>query len=247
VISEQPEHEVPVTIHGEWDCRLTDRWFSSFVSQPGAPDSHVLRQLPPDTDLDLWLGIDHGTGRGNQYAVLLGVEKNHRHTGYRRMWALGEVWYESIVTPGQVAQGILAMLREWGWGWADLEGVFGDIDATNDAGARIGNRDIEDAVRLEMGVRSREALRPRIRSAKRGAGRGSGSKRTGLLWLHRRIVARDLLFLTSCPRLITSIDKWRSEAKSPYMHPIDALIYASLDPIRKGPKRNVSTAALTVR
>ena len=247
VISDQPEHEIPVTIHGEWEFRFTERWFSSFVSAPGVPGSHVHASLPPELDLDLWLGIDHGTGRGNQYAVLLGVEKEYQPTGFRRMWALGEVWHEDIATPTQVAADILARLREWGWAWKDLEGAYGDIDATDDRGTRMGNLDIEDAIRREIGIKVREGLRPRIRSAKRGRGRGAGSKKTGLVWLHQRMVGHDLRVLTSCPTLIEALDKWRNEPKSPHMHPIDGLIYSALHPMLRGPLRESGAVAVLVR
>tara|TARA_Y100001963_G_scaffold127960_1_gene181808 strand:- start:94 stop:1023 length:930 start_codon:yes stop_codon:yes gene_type:complete len=231
---ETPAHEIPVTIDGEWECRLTDRWFSAFVSDSSAEGSHVLQELP-DEDWDLSIGIDHGTGNGNQIAILLAVSRLPGPTGYRRMIVLDEAWSPGMTSPEQDAREIVSMLRRWGWRWSDLHRVYGDIPATDDAGVRKGNLDIEDALRRELGLRSRRQLKPRIWSAKRGRGRGAGSKRVGLLWLHRRLVERNLLVYSRCHRLIAALDKWCAEPKSPHMHPIDALIYASLDPMRRGP------------
>jgi phage terminase large subunit-like protein len=232
--AETPAHEVPVTIDGEWECRLTDRWFSAFVSDPKAEGSHVLTELP-DEDWDLSIGIDHGTGNANQIAILLAVSRLPGPTGYRRMIVLDEAWSPGMTSPEQDAREIVSMLRRWGWRWGDLHRVYGDIPATNDDGSRKGNLDIEDALRRELGLRSRRQLKPRIWSAKRGRGRGAGSKRLGLLWLHRRLVERNLLVYSRCHRVIASLDKWCAEPKSEHMHPIDALIYACLDPIRRGP------------
>lgn len=233
-IADQPEHEVPVTIHGEWNMRSTERWFSAFVSAPDVEGSHVAHTAP-DVDLDLYLGIDHGTGEANQIAILIGVEKTQRESGYRRIWALDEVWSESITTPQLFGRDVVAMLARWGWSWRDLEKAYGDIPATDHRGSRIGNRDVEDAVRRHLGLSNRRQLKPRIFSAKRGEGRGGGSHRAGMLWLHQRMVAHDFRVLTRCEQLIASLDKWKQEPKSPYKHAIDGLHYACIPQIRLGP------------
>lgn len=244
---EVPAHEEPVTIDGEWECRLTDRYFSAFISEPDNEVQHVVTRLPSGLDLDLFLGIDHGTGRGNQIAILVGVEKKAGPGGYCRMWVLDEVWFDEIVTPEQFAKGIDDMLRDWRWQWHDLTRVYGDIDATNEDGSRIGNLDIEDALRRKYGKRDRKELRPRIFSAKRGRGRGNYSKRPGLLWLHRRMVGGDLRVLSRCARLVESLDKWRQEPKSEWMHAIDGLLYAVLFQIRRGPLQPGTNIKLHVR
>ncbi|MCB9681823.1 MAG: hypothetical protein H6733_10150 [Alphaproteobacteria bacterium] len=215
-------YTVPVRIHGEWEFRLQGAFFGEFDH-----DRHV-GPPPRNLDLDVYLGIDHGYARGNAAAVLVGVDRSTiTATSYPTVYVLDESWAPAVTTPEADAAGILAMLRRWGWSWGDLRAGWGDIPTHAGAG-RKGNLDVEDAVRRSLGLRSRDALFPRLATAKRGRGgaAGRGAVEYGSGWIHRRMVSDQFRVHPHCTRLIESLDKWQGDRDSEHKHLIDALRYA---------------------
>jgi len=238
-------YTVPVRIHGEWDMRLTDRFFGAFVSDPSVEGSHVA-DPPPYLDLVACVGMDHGYARGNAASVLIGVDESTiQKTGYPTVWVLDEGWSPEVTTPDHDADNLLGMLSRQRWRWSELAHVYGDIPTRAGAG-RKGNLDIADSVRRRLGLRHRDQLHPRIYTAKRGRRGGAGSVEYGCGWLHRRMVMGQFFISPRCVRLIEGIDKWQGEKESEHKHLIDGLRYGLTHYIRGG-RKSARGARLVVR
>ena len=51
-------HEASIVLDGAWETPPDGQAFPAFDPRPGG--THVVTEIPPDLELDLWLGIDHG-------------------------------------------------------------------------------------------------------------------------------------------------------------------------------------------
>lgn len=248
LLADTPEVERDVTCHGEWESAVEGQYFSAFIADPAVSDSHVIRRIPPTVELQGCVGVDHGTGRGNQAGVLVGVDDRQSSTGYPTIYVAEEYFNTTITTSEQDGDAVLAMLERRGWSYDELRWVYGDIPAGHGAG-RKGNLDLADALARRLRLRSRDDLEPRIHTSKRGKGQGSGagSMRYGLKWIHQRMVAGELLIDARCVRLIEALQKFDGTKDSPHKHIIDALHYALTAYIRRGPRTRAQPVRLLTR
>lgn len=241
VIASTIPHEVPVRVHGEWEMRMENRYFTPFRSS--GTDAHVIAVVP-DHDYEPHIGIDHGHRPGKQVAYLVGV--------YRRADGPGVVVLDEYcddvgtASPQQDARGVLAMLARQGWSWRrDLKSAHGDRVHMPGKEGKKSNRDLQAHIARELGV-APDALYPGIATAKHGEGRGSGSVEVGEKWLFH-LMNRPGAFAVHqrCKRLIEALDKY-TMADDEYKDPIDALRYA-LAPYIFARVQRTQPATLVVR
>lgn len=224
-IEKTPAHEVPVVIHGEWEMRTTGRYFDRFISMQGAPGTHV-HARPPKGKVRVCLGIDHGTKPGKQIAVLVAVAEPSTPDGYPRVYVVDE-YVDRVggALPEDDARGILDMLERHGMRWESLDHVNGDRVHLPGSGSQKSNLDLQVQIAKLLKVSTRD-IRPKIRTVKRGQGRGGGSLTTGSRWLYHCTV-RDGGFGVHprASRLIDALDNY-TMADDDYKDPVDALRYA---------------------
>jgi len=231
-IAKTPAHEVPVVIHGEWEMRVSGRYFDLFVSDPNVPGAHVHSRLPAGT-VKVCLGIDQGSRPGKQIAhlVLVTVPTAGPSKGHPCVYVLDSYVDEfGGALPEDDAAGILAMLARHGMTWASIDYAWGDRVHMPGTGRQKSNLDLQAQVALQLRVPA-PSLRPQIRTVKRGHGHGgrsttrAGSLAIGCRWLYHAMVREGGFGVhPRCSRLIEALDKWNM-ADDDYKDPIDALRY----------------------
>lgn len=219
-----PDHEVPVVIDGEWETRSVDRYFTCF--RFGGAHSHVHERLP-EVDVDLALGIDHGSRPGKQIAVLMAVWLDA--DGRVHVYVLDEYTDRAgTATPADDARGILALLERHGWGWSDLQSAYGDRVHLPGRAEQKSNRDLQAQIARQLRC-APDAVQPPIRTAKRGTGRGSGSVQTRSRWLYQRMLEQDGVGVhPRCQRVLDAVARYDLRDNE-HKDPIDAIVYG-LDP-----------------
>ena len=216
-------HEVGIVVHGEWDPRVTDRYYMHWTGQVGEPPG-----------LDLWtgLGIDHGSQPGKQCGVLVQV-RDRGPQAYPEVFVLAEtVDEQGKGSPRAFADDLLAMLGRWNLRWTDLDSAMGDRALTYDMkAARVSNTAIMKHLRRRVNGK----FHPPIRSAKKGSGRGRGSAQLRAKFLHYLMVepndadaaSRNLLTVhSSCTKLLDALNTWDGTDRHPSKDILDALFYA---------------------
>lgn len=216
-------HEVPVVVHGEWEFRIDGNVFRAFRKE--GQGAHVTEELPVG-DVELQIGLDHGSGANfSAAAVLVAVKPHPRHP---KVWVLDEYVSSGETTEEQDAQAILAMLERWNKSWRDLKRAYGDRPWQRGTLQRKSNDQLSRALEHEMTQRA-GTLHPEIRTVKRGKGRGGWkSVHMGCAFLHRAMV-RDGHFHVHprCEQVIASFGRWDGRDDD-WKHILDALRY-SLD------------------
>lgn len=219
-------HEVPVVIHGEWEMRSQGRYFDRFVSMPDAPGAHV-HDRPPPGRLTVCVGIDHGDRPGKQVAILAVVQPPENPRGYPRVYVL-DMYVDAAgsALPEDDARGVLDMLRRHGMQWASVDHVRGDRVHRPGTGSQKSNKDLQAQIAKILRVPAPD-LRPPIRTAKRGEGRGGGSVMVGSRWLYHAMV-RDGGFGVHprCAPLIHALDNYDPVVDDDHKDKVDALRYA---------------------
>jgi len=218
-----PGHEAAIILDGEWETPIEGRVFVAFDSRPGG--QHVVEQLPEGISFEsIFIGIDHGERDHKQCAVLVGVVGGGE---YPQVWVLDEYSGQGLTTPEDDAEGILAMLGRWGWGWDDLTQATGDkphdVRRITASVARKSNADLAVAI-------SRRLNRPggacRIRQAKTGRGSGRGSVDRGVRWLHTLMLRPDCFRVhVQAQATIEALTRW-DYSDDAHKDRIDALRYA---------------------
>lgn len=214
-------YERPVRIHGEWDFAVEGSYFAGFRAADVSLGGHLVDH-PPTSDLALYLGIDHGTGVGNQTAVLVGFAPDGC------LWVLDEWSRPQLSSIKEDAEEIVGMLSRMSVHWPDLVQAYGDIPAGHGA-ARRGNADLEEGIRKCLGLRSRKSLTPRIRTTASKRGKGSNPRQAAQYayrWLHRKMAEGRFRVLKQCEGLTAALGRWDGAPASSYKHLIDALHYA---------------------
>lgn len=248
---ETPSHEAPVTMDGEWETRSVGRVFGAF--QPIiAPQGHIFTDATrrPD-EARVLLGIDHGQTSGTQAIMLVEVEITT--DPHPSVWVLDEYCPSAATTSEQDADAVLGMLRRAGLGWSDVDEIWGDIPSGTGRldPARKGNLDLEDAIARRLGKRTRDALTPRIKTAKRGRDAGSGSVRLGIRYLHQQMVRQRFFVHQRCTTLINGLSNWqgrRGDKKDEgHKHPIDGVRYALRTYVTGQHQTGYATPALRTR
>jgi hypothetical protein len=209
--------------------RSIDRYFSTFRN--GGSRSHV-QVLDYEYDYAC-LGIDHGSRPGKQTAVLMLVREHEDGVG---IYVLDEyVDRAGTATPADDASGILAMLHRHRLQWRDLHSAYGDRVHMQGRAEQKSNKDLGVQIAKQLRVPFSD-LAPGIRTAKRGAGRGSGSAETRSRWLYHRIVRDAFLVHPRCTRVLEAIERYTLRDDD-FKDPIDAIVYG-LDPFTfRGPAR----------
>ena len=235
ITRETPAHEVPVRIGGEWETRMT----SSYFAESFRWNEHISDDAP-DADVDLVLGIDHGTLPGKQIALLLAI---WQADGRWCVHVLDEyVDHTGRATSDDDARGILDMLDRHGFVWKDLKGAWGDRVHMRGKAQQKSNLDLAGALCHLMRIRTMAELRPSIWTVKRGAGHGAGSVQVGCRWLHEAMVQRRFTVSRRCVRLIEAIQRYQMRYQDDYADPIDALRYG-LDTLIFAPRIGQGIAA----
>lgn len=149
------------------------------------------------------VGIDHGHRPGKQYACLFEIDDSDLASPFVDL--VDE--YEDdlgLVDPARDAAGILAMVERNGWSWDELTFVGGDRVHMPGTGEQKSNRDLEIALRKILAnrgdLRRGRELHPRIRTVKRGPGRGKGSVVLGCRWIHRAMSDERFRIASHCHR-----------------------------------------------
>jgi len=216
-----PMHLRAIRVHGAWEISETERFFDCFAALP--PDSvggHVSTQIP-DHDLDICLGLDHGSRPGKQIALLIATWPGKRKRTH--VHVLAEYAPETETTPEDDAAGILEMLGRFGLQWRDLSFAAGDRVHLPGRGAQKSNRDLAVWIGKRLGVSSHD-LSPQIRTAKVGQGRGAGSVFVRARWLYNAILDDRFRVHPRCRRLIEALKRTQLKDDE-YKDPIDALVY----------------------
>ena len=216
--------EEPVILDGEWEFRAVDRVFENF-----RPDVHVVPRLAKSgviasgVDLLLAFGCDYGEEKLRTIGALAYVDASGAHP---RVYVVGEYAPETATTSEMDAEGVVAMLARSGDRWTDLDHAHGDKRYT-DARGRItkkSNRDMLGSIETHLGVGN--GLRPRIRGAKRGAGRGRGAVWRGVRWLNEAMIRPGHFYVDArCAWLIHCLQNWRGGEHEPEKDAVDALRY----------------------
>lgn len=215
-------HEVPVVCHGEWEMRTEGNIFAAFN------EALIIDELP-DLEYELRFGTDHGHG-GNfeEYALWVGVSYIGKHPA---VYVGAEYVTQGQTTTDQDAEAILEMLHHSGITWKSLARAYGDRVYAGRAGKRLGkksNKKLMKALADLMSLPGHKALKPQIRTVKRGEGHGAGSVQHGIEFLHEAMVRGEHFHVhRSCERLIKSLLKWDGRDNE-WKHAIDTLRY-SLD------------------
>lgn len=229
--------EEPIVCDGEWEGRLVDRAFETFEVK-----THVSAVVPAGVLHLVSLGVDHGTATGKQAAVLVLIQDDEE-TGYPWVHVVDEYRPEGATTPEDDGAALVHMLARHDWTWEQLDYAFGDRPVgSREAIDRKGNLDIEDAIvktirhvggESAKKLRTRDDLKPRLASAKRGTGAGNNTLDPGIRWLHKHML-RPGKFLVHprCVRLIESFQKWKGQNADPQKDLLDALRYALIPWIR---------------
>ena len=218
IIAETPAHEVPVTIHGGWEMRVEGGYFDGVWD----PNRLVYAAVPEASDRFL-LGIDHGAKPGKQIAVLMAVNEEDK-SGIPFIYCLDEyVGRTGRETPEDDARGILTMLRRHGLQWHDLQSAEGDRPHAPGRAQQKSNLDLEYQIAKVLGIHAKY-LRPRIRTAKRGEGRGARSVGVRSRWLHHQMVRECFAVHPRCERVIEAMPKYTGRDDD-WKDPIDAIVY----------------------
>ena len=226
-------HEAPIVNDGEWDGRAVERLFDAFRS-----DVHVIRNLP-GVEMSLCYGVDHGTQRGNQAAVLVAVDTTRIVDGYPTVYIMDEAWSPGMTTSDADAEATIGMLARHGLAWSDVDFAYGDIPTgTRGSVSRKGNYDLMDAIARKTKRAGRRNLTPQIAIAKRGENAGRQSIQRGEGWLHRRMVAGAFFVHERCTRTIEALENYDGRQDSEHKHILDAVRYSLYEWIMRGGPRS---------
>ena len=211
--------EIPVVCHGEWELRVEGRTFTAWDTT-----RHISADLPAGS-LVVCVGLDHGDGENfSQVAVLVAVDD----TGdYPRVAVLDEYISPGTTTPDMDAAGAVAMLSRSGLGWASVDRAHVDrkYGGRRNSLSKKSNAAFIRALGRVLKTPA-AAIKPEIRTVKRGKGHGRGSVDHGCRFLHQCMVRPGHFQVhPRCTRLIESLNRW-DYRDNEYKHAIDALRYA---------------------
>lgn len=232
-----PPDQAPVVIDGEWEFRAKGAYFEGAWS----PRSMIHPDMPKG-DVNLHLGIDHGSLPGKQIALLMAVTGDGAAAP---VYVLDEYTDATgAATPRIDARGILAMLARNGQKWGDLHCAFGDRTHMPGKEDQKSNKDLSLCILREIAADTGKLapLNPPLRTAKKGAGRGAGAPDAGGRWLRTAMIEGRFSVHPRCVRLIEALPKY-SGADDSFKDCVDALRYG-MDSIifanvPRGPVANV--------
>lgn len=215
--------EAPVVLDGEWEFRATGRVFENFK-----PSVHVVRNLlrsnvAPPGEVELLLGIDYGDDALRTVAVLLAVDDSGENT---KVYQLAEYVPDAASTLDMDAQGIMQMLAGMGIRWHELDHAYGDKRYTDARGRLTIKSNGRMLEAIERQLKTGRGARPKIKSAKRGAGQ-KGRVWAGVRWLNEAQIRPGHFFIDeSCAWTIECFNRWDGREKDKHKDAIDAFRYA---------------------
>jgi hypothetical protein len=213
-------YEVPVVVHGEWEMRVQGRYFGSF------DDVLMVSDECNAPTVSVVLGIDYGSKAGKQCAVLCLVEEADGGVA-QRVWVWDVYVGAENTSLADDSRGILEMLRRNGLTWKQVDKAWGDRVYMRGAEHKS-NRDIMKELSRAMGIPDK-ALRPRIRTVKRG-GDSRGSVSVGGRWLHQLMVKGAFFVHPRCEVVIAALNGWDfTDDKHGHKDKVDAIRYALWD------------------
>lgn len=214
-----PAHERDVVLHGAWEGRAEGAYFGDVYDE-----ERVLRPAPAEGRWAVRLGVDHGSKPGRQVAVLA-LTRPER--GGVRVAVVGAWRPEGVATTEGYATGILGMLGALGWGWGHLDSAQGDRVHMPGSDSQKSNEDLEAALAQALGYAPGTPLRPPIEGAKRGDGRGAGSRRVGERWLYDALASGRLTVAPAAEAVRRALARYvGAREDDPEKDVIDALRYA---------------------
>lgn len=215
-----PAYEAPVVLDGEWEFRAEGRVFDAYRDTMGI---HLTNTLPTG-NVSARIGFDHGSKILKQTGVLVCLQKHA--DGWPIITILDEDADElGDRTPEGDARATLAMLARSGLTWGALDEAWGDRSYQKGKADKKSNRDLQAAIALQLKLPA-VAMRPSIRTVKRGAGHGAGSVFTGVRWLHHAMLRPGHFFVHErCKRVREALLNWEG-ADDVYKDRIDAIRYA---------------------
>ena len=206
-------------LHGDWDKGFIEgRIFEGFDV-----DKHV-SDLPPFGEVQIGIGIDHGTDAGSQVATLTAISRTGGVEGNPRIWVLDQCISDGLTTPEQDARDIMGMLKRNG---LVLESVDRWVGDRKHGGKRWGGRKsnallqqgFERELRLPIG-----SLPFRVRTA----WKPSGSVFEGARILHAAMLRGDFFVHSRCKGLIDDLSHWTGDDDN-HKHGIDSLRYSAVE------------------
>lgn len=213
-------YEIPVVVHGEWEMRTQGRYFGSF------DDILMVSNEITAPEVSVALGIDYGSKAGKQCAVLCLVEEADGGVA-QRVWVWDVYVGAENSSLADDARGILEMLRRNNLTWKEVTKAWGDRVYMRGAEHKS-NRDIMKELARAMGIPDR-ALRPRIRTVKRGANQ-KGSVSVGGRWLHQLMVKGGFFIHPRCEPVVAAFNNWDfTDDKHGHKDKVDAVRYALWD------------------
>lgn len=220
LIARTSEMEVPVIRHGEWEFRTE----GAYLAKVWDPATMIVDGAPEGRYEEL-LGIDWGDRPGKQVVLYILVDEEGGRDGYPRVHVeacyTGETGRETVLDD---ARGTVRMLRAHGTQWANLRSVKADRAHRAKQPGQKGTFEFNRAIAEVLGV-PLETLHPLAVSAKRGPGRGKGSRTTRSSWLHELMAARCFTVNRRCGRLIEAFPKYNPLKDDDNKDPVDALVY----------------------
>lgn len=223
-----------IKVHGEWDRKLVGSFFEkSWIGLPQEKGGHIYTSFPGIDKAHIKLGIDFGSGaKGSSVAILCGIDYqveiiNGRKFKTPKIYVMDEYVSNGSTTTKQDADSILVMLHRNNIDWQkDLDQVWADrAYMPNDDILRKSLTELETEIAFKLGIK-KQKLNVRIQNAKMGPRHGKGSLALRQNYLHRSLLAKDLLISAQCNTLIECFNKFDGHDKSQFKHCIDALSYA---------------------
>lgn len=216
--------DAPIRLDGEWESRSTGQFFACFDK-----DRHISRVLP-NVDLTLCLGVDFASADRElgMAAVLSGYYKDD--SGKTFVYVLDEAILPGVTSMADFAKSILRMLRDNSLEWHHLDSVFADnpvksrytISSALELGKYLGR---------ELAIPS-QRMRPKILSAKEGAGGSNVTRRTKDIrsrWFYGELAADRIRVNPRCQTVIKGLSEWDYGDKHPLKDALDACMYGLKD------------------
>ncbi len=228
--AETPPSEVGVRVHGDWETKVKDRYYTVFRSS--GPGAHVNASLPTGK-VKVLIGVDHGHRPSKQVALLVAVQEATSVDENPRVWVLDEYTDATgLATPKEDAQGIIAMLGQNGLTWASVDWACGDRVHQANTGNQKSNKDLGAQLAKLLRVPP-DALHPPMRTAPKP----KDSPKVGCRWLFH-CMSRPGHFNVNpkCKRTIEALERYLgpSSMDDEWHDPCDALRYALVNQIYSG-------------
>ena len=207
-----PEGEREQRIYGGWDAPSLSRLYTGY-------SDNVVSDRLPRGDVNVILGLDHGTAPGHE-AIVIGAAWRDRVGAPPRVHILSEYTSPGRTTVVTDAQAIVRMLAEFGFTTKDILIAVGDVGTAGKSSLISLNREFEEALRALTG------WSPGIRTAKKR----KGSPEYEAHLVDTAMIDRMFHVHPDCVQLIEAYKRWqgtRVGKDSDHSHILDATRYVS--------------------